>query len=92
MTLPKARGPVKQALLGSRSAWFDGKWVKTPVYDGLKMQNGHKVAGPAIVQQPTTTIIVPTDFDLKVDEFNNYLMYRKGENVATLIKRLGGRK
>jgi N-methylhydantoinase A len=89
---PKAKGPVKQALLGSRSAWFDGKWVKTPVYDGLKMQNGHKVAGPAIVQQPTTTIIVPTDFDLKVDEFNNYLMYRKGENVATLIKRLGGRK
>jgi N-methylhydantoinase A len=62
------------------------------VYDGLRLQNGHMVKGPAIVQQPTTTIIVPTDFDLKVDEFNNYLMYRKGENLAALIKRLGRRK
>ena len=38
------------------------------VYDGLQLQNGHQIKGPAIVQQPTTTIIVPTDFDLKVDE------------------------
>jgi N-methylhydantoinase A len=88
---PKAKGPASKALLGSRPAWFDGKWVKTPVYDGLKLQNGHQVKGPAIVQQPTTTIIVPTDFDLKVDEYNNYLMYRKGENLAALIKRLGKR-
>jgi N-methylhydantoinase A len=49
------------------------------------------VKGPAIVQQPTTTIIVPADFDLKVDEFNNYLMYRKGERLAALIRRLSRR-
>lgn len=89
---PKAKGTAEKAKLGMRPAWFDGKWVKTPVYDGLQLQNGHMVKGPAIVQQPTTTIIVPTDFDLKVDEFNNYLMYRKGENLAALIKRLGRRK
>ena len=44
------------------------------------------------MQQPTTTIIVPADFDLKVDDFNNYLMYRKGEKLATLVRRLGRSK
>jgi N-methylhydantoinase A len=88
---PKAKAPASRALLGTRPAWFDGKWVRTPVFDGLSLHNGHHVKGPAIVQQPTTTIIVPTDFDLKVDEFNNYLMYRKGERPAALIRRLGRR-
>jgi N-methylhydantoinase A len=53
--------------------------------------NGHQVRGPAIVQQPTTTIIVPPDFDLRCDAFNNYLMYPKGANLNSLIKRLSRR-
>jgi N-methylhydantoinase A len=88
---PKAKGTAAQALIGRRPAYFNGKFVKTPVYDGLKLQNGHQVRGPAIVQQPTTTIIVPPDFDLKCDEYNNYLMYPKGQNLATLVKRLSRR-
>jgi N-methylhydantoinase A len=89
---PRAKGTSTRARLGTRPAWFDGKWLRTPVYDGLQLQNGHEVKGPAIVQQPTTTIIVPADFDLKVDDFNNYLMYRKGEKLATLVRRLGRSK
>ncbi|MFO1375670.1 MAG: hydantoinase/oxoprolinase family protein [Steroidobacteraceae bacterium] len=88
---PKARGTAEQALVGRRPACFGGRFVKTPVYDGLKLHNGHQVKGPAIVQQPTTTIIVPPDYDLKCDEFDNYLMYPKGQNPAALVKRLSGR-
>ena len=87
----KAKGSASTALIGKRPAYFNGKFVSTPVYDGLKLQNGHQVAGPAIVQQPTTTIVVPPDFDLKCDEFNNYLMYPKGEKLNSLIKRLNKR-
>lgn len=87
---PKARTKVQKALIGKRNAWF-GKWMKTPVYDGLKMANGHTVAGPAIVQQPTTTIIIPPDYDLRCDEYNNYLMYPKGANLTQLIRNLAKR-
>ncbi|MEZ5501031.1 MAG: hydantoinase/oxoprolinase family protein [Steroidobacteraceae bacterium] len=87
----RAGTTAKAALVGKRDAYFDGKWVKTPVYDGLKLQHGHGVKGPAIVQQPTTTIVVPPDYDLRCDEFNNYLMYPKGSNVSALIKRLSRR-
>jgi N-methylhydantoinase A len=88
---PKARMPVKSALLGKRDAYFNGKFVSTPVYDGLKLISGHQIRGPAIVQQPTTTIIVPPDFDLKCDEFNNYLMYPKRKNLNRLITQLSKR-
>ena len=39
----KARNPSSKALLGKRAAYFDGKFVQTPVYDGLRLHNGHSV-------------------------------------------------
>jgi N-methylhydantoinase A len=72
----------------TRRAYFDGGFKEVPVYDGLKLVNGNIVRGPAIVDQPTTTIVVPADFDLRCDEFNNYLMHPKGEQVDKLRARL----
>ncbi|MCY4361862.1 MAG: hydantoinase/oxoprolinase family protein [Gammaproteobacteria bacterium] len=76
------------ALLGSRDAWFDDGFADTPVYDGLKLVNGNRVTGPAIVVQPTTTIIVPPDFALLCDEYNNYLMYPVTRDIDDLINEL----
>jgi len=76
------------ARIGKRRAYFDGRFREAPVYDGLKLDAGNKVAGPAIVVQPTTTIIVPPDFELMCDDYRNYLMYGKGESVDRLCKAL----
>ena len=76
------------AKIGERQAYFDDHFQETPVYDGLKIQNGNQLAGPAIVVQPTTTIVVPPDFALSCDEFNNYLMYPRNEDVHELCKSL----
>ncbi|MDR2189540.1 MAG: hydantoinase/oxoprolinase family protein [Azonexus sp.] len=76
------------ARTGWRMAWHEGDWVETPVYEGLRLFNGNIVPGPAIVVQPTTSILVPSDFELCCDIGNNYLMYRKGEDVAELIRKL----
>ena len=76
------------ALLGSRDAWFDDGFADTPVYDGLKLVNGNRVNGPAVVVQPTTTIIVPPGFALLCDEYNNYLMYPVTRDINDLINEL----
>jgi N-methylhydantoinase A len=76
------------ALIGERQAYFEGQFQSTPVYDGLKLQNGNQLEGPAIVVQPTTTIVVPPDFALLCDEFNNYLMYPRNNDVDELCKSL----
>jgi N-methylhydantoinase A len=76
------------ALIGERQAYFEDRFQTTPVYDGLELQNGNQLVGPAIVVQPTTTIVVPPDFALLCDEYNNYLMYPCNEDVHELCKSL----
>jgi N-methylhydantoinase A len=66
---------IDVALKGNRDAFFEGKFMNVPVYDGLKMGYGHTVGGPCIVEQPTTTIIVPNEYALGCDEYNNYVMF-----------------
>ena len=76
------------APVSRRQAYFDGSFVDTPIYDGLAMHAGHHIVGPAIVAQPTTTIVVPPDFELGCDKFENYLLYPRGEDVDALCTRL----
>ncbi len=76
------------AKIGQRQAYFDGGFQETPVYDGLLLQNGMQLNGPAIIVQPTTCIVVPPDFALLCDEFNNYLMYPKDKYVTELCTSL----
>jgi N-methylhydantoinase A len=61
---------------GERDAFFDGAFVTVPVYDGLKLVNGNVVPGPAIIEQPTTTIVLPPGFTARCDEHDNYRVER----------------
>ena len=83
-----ATGGVDAAKTGSRSAYFDGEFVDVSVYDGLALEPGHAIAGPAIVTQPTTTILVPPDFELRCDDYGNYLMHAKGADADALCAEL----
>jgi N-methylhydantoinase A len=65
------------ALKGHRDAYFDGGFEHVPVYDGLRLVNGNVVSGPAIIEQPTTTIVLPPDFDVRCDAHDNYLVEPK---------------
>lgn len=79
---------ASHALKKTRKARFDKKWVDTPVYDGLKMGNGNVVFGPAIIEEPTTTVIVTPDYDIMMDTYDNYIMHPKGIDPHDLIKKL----
>lgn len=41
-----------------RVAWFDGRAVETPVYRGEHLESGHTVDGPALIEEPTTTLVL----------------------------------
>jgi N-methylhydantoinase A len=41
-----------------RKAYFGNGYVRTPVYDRGKLAVGHEIAGPAIVEQADTTLII----------------------------------
>lgn len=77
------------ALTGHRRAWFDGTEVDAPVYDGLVLSHGNVVQGPAIVEQPTTTIVVPADYVLACDARDNYVMHRADTSLSDAVALVG---
>jgi N-methylhydantoinase A len=62
---------------GSREAYFDEGFQEADVYDGLALKRGNRVSGPAIVEQPTTTVVVTPGYDLTVDAYGNYVIQAK---------------
>ena len=41
----------------TRKACFDGSPVATRVFDGARLQPGERGEGPAIIEEPTTTVV-----------------------------------
>src|SRR5207248_1527804 len=62
--------------LGARKAFFRGRFVATPVYDGARLGPGQAILGPAIVEEPFTTIVVYPGQRATVDAFGNYTITR----------------
>ncbi|MBI4525080.1 MAG: hydantoinase/oxoprolinase family protein [Deltaproteobacteria bacterium] len=67
------------ALKRHRPCWFEGHEVDTPVYDGSRLRAGCRFEGPAIIEEVTTTVLVPRSFRCTVDQWKNYLLTRVEE-------------
>ena len=63
-----------QARHASRSVWFGGKWLDTPVVARQALVPGDHISGPAIIEQfDTTTVIEPGDSAV-VDPMGNLII------------------
>jgi N-methylhydantoinase A len=75
--VPAADSPDPSAArTGHRQVCLDAAvgYVDTPVYDYLELRSGHVLAGPAIVEVPTTTVVVPAGMSGTVDHLGNLLI------------------
>lgn len=61
------------AQVGTRPICLDGRvgYVETAVYDYRELRSGHVLAGPAVVELPTTTVVVPDGRIGTVDHLGN---------------------
>jgi N-methylhydantoinase A len=59
-------------LRARRTAVFGGRLVDTPVYDGDLLGAGHRIEGPAIVEERFTTIVVYPGHVAELDRHGNY--------------------
>lgn len=57
-----------------RRAFFGGGMQDVSVYDGPALPQGHPLKGPAIIEEETTTVIVPPGFAVEVDDAHNYIL------------------
>lgn len=76
-TLPKladAAGPdPSEALNSTRKVCLDARvgYVETPIYDYRALKAGHVITGPAVIEVPTTTVVVPPEMTGVVDNLGN---------------------
>ncbi len=74
----KAAGEdARAASKGTRQAYFTGAdagWHDAGIYDYLKLAPGNVMAGPAIIETPFTTIVVPQGKRAEVDSYLNIVI------------------
>jgi N-methylhydantoinase A len=51
-------------------------WVNCPFYDREDLTYGNKIRGPAIIEEYTSTTVIPPDFEAKIDEYLNIVVRR----------------
>jgi N-methylhydantoinase A len=73
----KAAGSARGALKGKRRVFFtrpERRFIETPVYDYARLAPGATLRGPAIVELPFTTALVPPEHKVTVDPYMNLVM------------------
>ncbi|MCX8997307.1 hydantoinase/oxoprolinase family protein [Rhizobiaceae bacterium BDR2-2] len=77
---PPATIDVSNAVIGTRTVWLPetGDFVPVPLYDRDRLQPGHVVAGPAVIEQmDSTTLVLPAQ-TATVDAYLNLMLEAQG--------------
>jgi N-methylhydantoinase A len=81
----------QEAFKHQREAYIPSKKAMEPipVYDGFKLKFGHRILGPAIIEQVNTTTFVTDEYAVACDRFGSYTLYLKSRESEFLDKALG---
>jgi N-methylhydantoinase A len=66
------RSSQRPSVKGRRKAFFAGRFVVTPIYDGPQLRAGQRIRGPAIIEEPFTTIVLHPKQVATLDRLGNY--------------------
>jgi N-methylhydantoinase A len=69
-----ARGTPSDAHTGSVRMMFAGRWHEAKTYDRWKLAAGSEIEGPARIDQPDTTTVLPPHWRASVDRFANLVL------------------
>jgi N-methylhydantoinase A len=76
ISFPKGKDFEKTALKGQREAYFGKErgFINCSVYERENMSAGSQIKGPAIIEDPATTIVVYPDNTAVLDEMGNVVL------------------
>ncbi|MEM1431466.1 MAG: hydantoinase/oxoprolinase family protein [Pseudomonadota bacterium] len=83
---PQGGQPAEACRTGQRTIWADGASHEARIYDRLRLGVGAQIDGPALLEQPDTTIFVDPGLQAEVDRFGNLLITAKGNEPWTPAK------
>lgn len=77
-TLAIDASSIQRAHDGFRAMLFDDseRWVETPVYRGETLLAGSRILGPAIIEEPTTTVVIRPGWQAELHTSGTYRLTR----------------
>jgi len=69
------KSTVEEAIIGSRHVRFSGEWYQTPVYARDFLPLDAVIAGPAIVEQMDTTVVIEPSDRAQGDAHGNLIIH-----------------
>ena len=72
------KGKRRVCVFESDAPESDQDYQEIPVYDGHSLASGHRISGPAMIEQITTAIYVSNAFDCVCDPYGSLALFRKG--------------
>jgi N-methylhydantoinase A/acetophenone carboxylase len=75
-TTPETSQDADQAKKGHRRVFLNpGRQAsEIPVYDRTLLANGHRIKGPGLVESDQTSLLIPSEWELTVDQYNNTIL------------------
>jgi N-methylhydantoinase A/oxoprolinase/acetone carboxylase beta subunit len=66
--------PPKAAKKGERSVYWQGEWIEAEIFEMDRLQPGNEIQGLAVIEAPSTTLVVPPDRYVFLDEHTIFHM------------------
>ena len=77
-TIAKSNGAAAEPV-SRRQVTFDDGHHDTPIYDRGTLRDGHKIAGPAIIEEAASVTVLRPGQNLRVDAYGNLLIGKIAE-------------
>lgn len=74
----EGKEPRKQAFKGKRPLFEKGRWTDANLYEMSEMRAGNEIDGVAVIEAPSTTLFIPSNWKARFDESETIWLERKG--------------
>ncbi|MFW9852808.1 MAG: hydantoinase/oxoprolinase family protein [Candidatus Thorarchaeota archaeon] len=66
--------PKDNASKGIREIYWDNKWHEASIWEMKLLNTGNKIIGPAVIEAPATTLVVPPGIQVNLDKHRIFHM------------------
>ncbi|MBI2877808.1 MAG: hydantoinase/oxoprolinase family protein, partial [Candidatus Tectomicrobia bacterium] len=73
---PPVGADPSPAYKGKRPVWGGGAFHETPVYRGEQLGHGNRIEGPAVIEEPYTTLVIPAGWKVTTDRHLTRILER----------------
>lgn len=73
--------PSADARKGTRNMYQKGRWLPASLWEMERLGPGNRVSGPAIIEHPATTLVVPEGRRVDVDEWGFFWLREEKERA-----------